>query len=144
MEHFSRPRLELIDWEPSPSGKVTNLNDTIDLYRFFDATTQAEFLVKCISETIQTVLPKEVLYLNRYDDLKQFIAKSIEMPDKTIDQLIQFLEQGNGTLSKRALKKEFSQLEPKEIAIFEKKYQDVFNDQNVDIDLTEIHINGIH
>ena len=44
LEHFSKRRLGLIDWRPSVKNNVEVLNDTRDLYRFFDATKQAEFL----------------------------------------------------------------------------------------------------
>jgi hypothetical protein len=44
LEHFSKRRLGLIEWRPTVKNNVEVLNDTRDLYRFFDATKQAEFL----------------------------------------------------------------------------------------------------
>ena len=38
LEDYSRPRLELIEWKPTRDNNVEVLNETIDLYRYFDAT----------------------------------------------------------------------------------------------------------
>ncbi len=43
LEHFSKPRLGLIEWRSTEKNNVEVLNDTLDLYRYFDATKQAEF-----------------------------------------------------------------------------------------------------
>ncbi len=50
--HFSRPRLNLIDWCPTAKNNIEVLNDTIDLYRYFDATKQVEFFFDCVEETV--------------------------------------------------------------------------------------------
>ncbi len=44
LEDYSRRLLPLIHWEPTADGNVHVLNDTVDYYRFFDATPHAEFL----------------------------------------------------------------------------------------------------
>ena len=59
LEHFSKHRLGLIEWRPSAKNNVEVLNDTRDLYRFFDATKQAEFLFECVAETVNITLPAE-------------------------------------------------------------------------------------
>ena len=38
LEHYSRPRLALTEWEATPDLNVRVLNETRDLFRFFDAT----------------------------------------------------------------------------------------------------------
>ena len=45
LENYSKPRLDQIDWKPTSDNNVEILNDTIDLYRYFDATKQAEFYI---------------------------------------------------------------------------------------------------
>jgi hypothetical protein len=126
LEAYSRPRLAFVEWRPTEKGNVEVLNDTIDLYRYFDATKQAEFLYECIKETIEKTLPEEVDYLKRYDELKQFIKNQVDMPDRLIDLLIRFLSKGNGVLSKRARSKEFSSLTKDEIEMLQKKYTEIF------------------
>ncbi len=126
LEHFSKPRLGLIEWRPTEKNNVEVLNDTIDLYRYFDATKQAEFLFECVEETVTQTLPEEVDYLRKYDLLNEFIKNYIDMPDTLVDLLIRFLSQNNGKLSKRRRAKEFEKLTEKEIQAIEAKYAEVF------------------
>lgn len=126
LESYSRPRLDFIEWEATPDGNVRVLNDTIDLYRYFDATKQAEFLYECVEETVTNTLPEEVQYLERHDKMRTFIAKHFDMPDKDMENLIGFLRQNDGRLSKRARTKEFKELTDDEVAMLEEEYQKIF------------------
>ena len=126
LEHFSKPRLDLIEWRPTEKNNVEVLNETIDLYRYFDATKQAEFFFACVEETVNKTLPEEVEYLKKYDLLNEFIKNYIDMPDKLVDLLIRFLHQNTGTLSKRARDKEFQKLTASEIQAIEQKYAEIF------------------
>lgn len=127
LEHYSKPRLDLIKWRPTDKGNVEILNETIDLYCYFDATRQAEFLFECVAETVNKTLPEEVGYLKKYDLLNEFIKNYIDMPDAMINLLIRFLNQNNGKLSKRAREKEFAQLTETEVRTIERKYHDIFH-----------------
>ena len=126
LEAYSKPRLDLIQWRPTDKGNVEVLNNTINLYKYFDATKQAEFLYECVEKTVNTTLPEEVQYLEKYDLLNDFIKNYIDMPDKMVDLLIRFLNQNNGQLSKRARKKEFFQLTDDEVLAIERKYDEIF------------------
>lgn len=128
LEAYSKPRLNFIEWEPTASGNVKVLNETIDLYRFFDATRHAEFLYECVQQTVEKTLPEEVAYLERHDRMKSFIAEHFDMPDKLVETLIAFLRQGGGKFSKRARGKEFSRLTEKETAMLEEKFAEIFSD----------------
>lgn len=63
-----------------------------------------------------------------YNDylLNEFIKNYIDMPNKLVDLLIRFLNQNNGTLSKRAKKREFEKLTASEINAIELKYSEIF------------------
>ena len=100
--------------------------EKLDDYRYFDATSQAEFLFDCVNFTINRIIPQEVEYLQKYDILKVWLDDNFEMPDKMVAMLIRFLEQNNGTLSKRAQEKEFKDLTSEEIKKIEKKYKIIF------------------
>lgn len=126
LEHFSIPSLDLIEWKPAPDNNVEVLNETIDLYRYYDATKQAEFLYSCVQQTIEKTIPEEVDYLEKYDRMKEFLDNQFEMPDKMVALIIRFLEQGKGTLSERARAKEFSVLQPGEVKIIENKFREIF------------------
>lgn len=127
LESYSHPILDFIEWKKTKSNNIEVLNDTIDFYRYFDATKQAEFLYDCVNDTIENVIPQEVVYLQKYDEMKSYLDDVFQMPDKTVALLIRFLEQNDGNLSKRALEKEFSVLTAEEVKEIEKHYQLYFN-----------------
>jgi Fic family protein len=125
LEHYSRPRLLLTEWETTPSLNVRVLNETRDLFRFFDATRQAEFLADSVVETIRQTLPREIDYLRRYDQAKKRVEAFVEMPDATFDLMMGFLRQNRGRFSQRARTKEFAKLTDEEAASIEGVYQDL-------------------
>jgi hypothetical protein len=127
LESYSHPILNFIDWKPSENNNVEILNDTIDYYRYFDATRQAEFLFYCVNDTLVHIIPNEVEYLKKYDAFKQFLDHRFEMPDNMISLIVGFLEQGNGTLSVRSRKKEFSALTQKEVQEIETTFKEIFD-----------------
>lgn len=126
LESYSRPRLPYIQWRPTNKGNVEVLNETKNLYRYFDATEQAEFLYRCIEETIEKTLPEEVIFLKKYDAMKHFIKNYIDMPDRLANLLIRFLIQEKGILSKRAKLKEFKSLTDMEVKTLERKFFEIF------------------
>ncbi len=126
LENYSHPLLGFIEWERTSDNNVKVLNDTLDYYRYFDATAQAEFLFDCVNDTIETIIPQEVSYLKKYDDFKAWLDNTFEMPDKTVALLVRFLDQNNGILSNRAQEKEFNVLTIDEIQLVEKQYLTIF------------------
>ncbi|TRW48905.1 Fic family protein [Aliidiomarina halalkaliphila] len=126
LESFTKPRLRYIEWEPTGEGNVHVTNDTIDLYRYGDMTRQAEFLFACVKDTVEQVLPEEVRYLKRYDEVWEYLNNRFDMPHKDMSLLLNFLTQGKGRLSQRAKGKEFAGLTDEEVAEIESKYHEVF------------------
>jgi hypothetical protein len=118
--------LEFIEWRSTDRGNVDVLNNTLDLYRYFDATKMVEFLYQCVQEAVDVVLPSEINYLRKYDEIKLSINNLFDMPDYRVDLLIGFLRQNNGVLSKRAREKEFCNLSVDEVSHLEKLYHDIF------------------
>lgn len=126
LETYSQTMIDFIKWKRTPDNNIEVLNETIDYYRYFDATVQAEFLFECVESTINNIIPQEVSYLQKYDSMKSWLDDSFEMPDKMVDMIIRFLEQNSGTLSKRAQDKEFKDLTSNEIKQIEKQYKNIF------------------
>jgi hypothetical protein len=126
LESYSQPLLDFIEWKETKKHNVEVQNETIDFYRYFDATNQAEFLYDCVNDTIQNIIPEEINYLMNYDEFKRYLDDDFEMPDNIVALLIKFLDQNNGKLSKRAREKEFSLLSDIEVAEIEDKYHDIF------------------
>jgi len=123
LESYSARLLPLIEWEATPKNNVRVRNDTLDFYRYFDATAHAEFLYECVARTIDIDLPREALFLKRHDLWHAEVTGIIEMPERTIDLLFRFLQQNNGKLSKRARNNEFAALRSEEVVAIEEIYQ---------------------
>jgi len=126
LENYSHPVKELTEWESTPDHNVRVLNETIDFYRYFNATKQAEFLFDCVIDIINRIIPEEVDYILKYDEFKRFIDDRFEMPDKLVATLVRFLEQNNGILSKKARTKEFAKLRDYEVTKIEEVFKEVF------------------
>lgn len=101
LQSHSAPLMDFIKWRPTPSRNVEVLNDTADLYRYFDCTDAAEFLYACVARTVEHDLPREIDYLRRHDDAIRRIMDAVEMPDRLAENLLLFIRQNKGTLSKR-------------------------------------------
>ena len=126
LESYSKPLLSYIDWHPTDRGNVEVRNDTADYYRYFDATAHAEFLYRCVEETVTEDLPEGVAYLEAYDRFCVGVQRVVDMPDRTIDQLHRFLRQGDGRLSKRARTQEFKAVTDEELSRFEALFHECF------------------
>lgn len=127
LESYSRPLLSCIDWETTEQKNVRVLNDSSDYYRFFDATAHAEFLYRCVRETVVRDLPEEVAYLEAYDQFVGRVQQIVDMPSDTIDLLHRFLRQNDGALSQRARTKEFGALTDDEIREIEQIHNECFS-----------------
>jgi Fic family protein len=127
LESYSIPLLDIIQWEETKDHNINVLNQTVDYYRYFDATKQAEFLYECVEDTIRHIIPKEVDFLTKYDEFKRFFEDEFEMPDKLISLLLNFLEQNNGILSKRARENEFKLLSDGEVITIQNEFARIFN-----------------
>ncbi len=128
LEHFSSPLLDFIEWNETKDYNIEVTNETIDYYRYFDATKQVEFLYDCVKDTIENIIPKEIEFLLNYDKFKSFLEDEFEMPDKTVALLTSFLERNNGKLSRRRAEKEFSVLSKAEINMIENEFKKTFLD----------------
>lgn len=126
LESYSQPLLDFIKWKETEKHNVEVTNETIDFYRYFDATFMAEFLYDCVQDTVENIIPREIEYLGMYDEMKRYLDDHFEMPDRTVALLIRFLEQNNGILSNRARFREFNVLKPEEVMRIEKVYQEIF------------------
>jgi Fic family protein len=126
LENYSTPILEYIHWHSTQNNNVEIDNETIDFYRYFDATKQAEFLFDCVYDTIHKIIPSEINYLLQYDEYKRIMDDKFQMADKQLALLVNFLRQNNGILSKRAIDGEFKYFSPDDIIFVEKTFEEIF------------------
>ena len=126
LQAHSGPLMPFIEWRPTPQRNVEVLNDTGDLYRYFDATSAAEFLYACVQRTIETDLPKEIAWLRAHDAAMRQIMDRVEMPDRLAQDFIMFVRQNGGQLSKARRTGVFAELTDTEVASLEDAVRDAF------------------
>jgi len=126
LQSHSGPLMPFIEWRPTPERNVEVLNETADLYRYFDCTEEAEFLYACVKRTVEQDLPREIEYLRRHDAAIHRIMDAVEMPDRLAETLVMFIRQNNGTLSKNRRQGEFSKLRDDEVILIEGIVHDAF------------------
>jgi hypothetical protein len=122
----SGPLMNFIDWRPTPESNVEVINDTADLYRYFDCTGTAEFLYSCVERTVEHDLPWQIDYLRRHDEAMRRIMDTVEMPDRLAEHLVMFMRQNEGKLGKKRRENEFAKLTDDEIASIETIVREAF------------------
>jgi hypothetical protein len=128
LQAHSGPLMPFIEWRTTPDHNVHVLNDTADLYRYFDCTEAAEFLYTCVQRTVENDLPRELDYLVRHDEAVRRIMDEVEMPDRIAENLVMFIRQNNGSLPKKRREKEFVALTDAEVSIIERIVLEAFED----------------
>ncbi len=117
LQAHSGPLMPFIEWRPTADRNVEVLNDTADLYRYFDCTEAAEFLYACVQTTVEHDLPKEIDFLARQDEAIRRITETVDMPDRLAQDLVMFIRQNGGTLAKKRRHNEFKALTDKEVEL---------------------------
>lgn len=125
LESVSRPLLTVIDWKSTERGNVEVLSDSIDFYRYFDATPHAEFIFECLQRTIEKELKDELRFLSSRDDFHKGATEIIDMPERVLDLLFHMLRQNDAKFSQRMRQREFSLLTDDEVLAFEGLYAQV-------------------
>tara|TARA_R110002110_G_scaffold7117_17_gene36125 strand:- start:3621 stop:5168 length:1548 start_codon:yes stop_codon:yes gene_type:complete len=123
----SSPLMNVIEWRTRPDNNVDVLNDTADIYRFFDCTEETEFLYACVQRTIEQDLPREIDYLKRNDQALRQIMNTVEMPNRLAQDLIIFIRQNDGKLGKKRREGTFKKLTDEEITTIETIVADTFD-----------------
>lgn len=126
LRRHSGPLMAFIDWRPTRDRNVEVVNDTSDLYRYFDCTAEAEFLYGCVARTVEQDLPNEIDVLRRRDEAERRIVEAVEMPDRLARDLLLFLGGNDGKLPNGRREREFAALTDDEVARIEAIYRSVF------------------
>jgi hypothetical protein len=127
LELFSKPLLSLLNYEIDDEGKMTVDGETSLHYRYIDMTVIAERLFIFIEKTINEELETEINFIIDYDKAKSGIRDIVDMPDRSIDLIIRFCIENNGSLSNNKRKKHFDMLTAEEIGGIERCIKESFN-----------------
>ena len=117
-----------IEWRPTPERNVEVLNDTADLYRYFDCTEAAEFLYGCAAHAIDEDLPHEIDFLRRNDEAKRRLMNLVEMPDRMTENLVRLIRVNEGKLGRKQREVEFEKLTDDEVVSVETIVREAFED----------------
>ena len=118
LEVFSQAIAPFLQYSLAAEQKMTVANETADLYRFFDATPQAEYLFDCIEETIGRDLNQELNFLKFFDAAMKAVMGVVDMPNQRASLMIRLIHQNKGKLSK-GKRGSFSELSDEEISKIE-------------------------
>jgi Fic family protein len=112
---FSSQIMPLIKYEMDNQQRLTVLNETDKLYRYYDATPQAEYLYEAVAETIRKDLKEEIEFLEVFDKAMAAVQTIVDMPNARASLLVRFVLQNHGTLSGKK-RRQFPELRDEEIA----------------------------
>lgn len=127
LECFSRAIMPHLDWgwrdggsEEGPVLVVRNRTD--HLYRYFDATPQAEYLYGCVIDTVRRDLREEVLFVEVFDRAMTGVMDRIDMPNRKAALLVRLVME-NGRIGREKRTKLFPELTEAEIDDLERIVQ---------------------
>ena len=115
---FSKNTMPLIKYEMDDQQRLTVLSSTDKLYRYYDATPQAEYLYEAVAETIRKDLREEIEFLEVFDKAMAAVKMIVDMPNARASLLARFILQNHGTLSAKK-RRQFPELREEEIARIE-------------------------
>jgi Fic/DOC family len=96
LESCQTDRLDLIEWKPTANGNVDVTIDTADLYRYFAASVDGRFLMKCIDRVFERDIPQELTEMDKRNRAVKGVRDISDMPDTMVDKFIQFMLQNDG------------------------------------------------
>ena len=89
LETFSAPCRELWETVQIDDGQYDfQFLGTADVYRYWDATRQCEFLYEMVKEAVSTYLPEEIRFLETYDRIYHVLNESFDVVQKDLDVLV--------------------------------------------------------
>src|SRR5437764_133671 len=114
---------EFIQHTMDAEQRMTVLNETMDLYRYFDATSDAEYLFECIEDTIDRDLKTELDFLKFFDAAVKSVMEIVDMPNQRAALLVRLIHQNKGKLS-NAKRQLFAELTDDEVRKIESAITD--------------------
>ena len=118
LEAFSLPVRQL--WRVMYIGEgdfVVDFQSSPLVYAHWAGQKAAEFVTACAAEALQQTLMDEALYLQAYDQAFAQIDQTYDLPNKTINLLIQWIQQNGCRMpARRKNAPELAMLQPEQIA----------------------------
>ena len=121
---FSTPLLDLIRWEwtdgeaRTPGRQMVVKSDSAYLYRYFDATSMAEYLYDQVADSVRRDLREELDFVTVFDQALRGVREVVDMPDRRASLLVRLCMQNGGRLAGRK-RPRFPELTDDEVAAME-------------------------
>jgi len=80
LESFSKSIMPLIDFVSGDDASIQVLNETVNLYHYFDATRMAEYLYACVDATIERELKVELKTVSAFTHARKAIDAAYDLP----------------------------------------------------------------
>jgi hypothetical protein len=124
LEAFSKPLLELVDYELLPDMRLEVKNQTALHYRYVDYTTMAEALVRWLEDAIRIELPTELDFVVGFRRTREAMDRVVALPDRLAELFVKFCLQNGGSLSAAKRESHLHMLSDDEIAGLERCVRD--------------------
>lgn len=127
LESFSKPLMERLNYALAADGTATVTGETLNHYRFFDATRMAEDLYVWLNAAVEGDLVSELEFLTAFRAAADQIQELVDLPDRLLHLFIKLCHQNGGTLSDRKRKKHFAMLTADELEDMQEAVRDAFD-----------------
>ncbi len=122
LEAFSAPLSPFVTWRWAADQELVVENDTDGLYRYFDATAQAEYLYDRVVDTVRQDLKEELGFVAVFDRALSGVRDVVDMPDRRASVFVRLCLQNGGRLA-GGRRTTFAELTDAEIAAMEAAVQ---------------------
>lgn len=139
---FTERAMPHIRYTNNEYGNVDVLNDTRDLFSYFDATEQAEFMYSCVRKTINENLPEQIRSLELYDKMeKDIISSSPELSTKDIHKIFTVAHNSqDGIINEKKAKKAFKNIDQDMLQNAASIYRKHYRGNNIDNNKTIVSV----
>jgi Fic family protein len=115
---YSASIAPFIQYTLDAEGRMAVHNATAHLYRYWDATSFAEYLYGCVEQAIHHDLEEEIGFLNVFDRSVRRTMEIVDMPDRRASLLVRLILQNKGKLAQDK-RGHFSEIHDEELASIE-------------------------
>ena len=99
LEAFSKPLSDFISWHWTQEQEIVVTNDTGDLYRYFDATSFAEYFYDRVADTVRRDLKEELGFVAVFDRAFNAVREIVDMPDRRASLFVRLCMQNGGRIA---------------------------------------------
>jgi len=102
LESFSKPARQLWDvtWIADNEFQL-DFRSSPQVYAHWNGEAAAEFVTRCAEQALEQSLLDETAFLQAYDRAFEQIDRAFDLPNRTINLLIQWIRQNNGRMPER-------------------------------------------